>query len=324
MTKNRALRFMSAVVLAGVATGCTTATQVPCSKVQSVFDKKNCPTPAQTPAATEKAKQQKSSIDASMRFHEDNSFVLSYGDYRAWSTLKTPSNTALAVSFDKVAYNIKDIRSIEIWESKQGRYSYDKLTIALNDGSSVEGYKSDMRLWLCERGKGCTSSVEGSKTSKYVSMATLGWQPNTDPATHYQDNGLSLISRMSRTERSSKLTVRADDDGIRQFRESLAKKEKVWADGAPARQAAAAAASRQSAEQHARAEAAFKSARFGTMTLCSANHVPFGMVDDNTTLTCPGFGSRSVGEMLSNGWTIVSMVANGGTNPNITFQKSQP
>ena len=60
------------------------------------------------------------------------------------------------------------------------------------------------------------------------------------------------------------------------------------------------------------------------MTLCSANHVPFGMVDDNTTLTCPGFGSRSVGEMLSNGWTIVNMVANGGTNPNITFQKSQP
>lgn len=289
MKKNIALLTTVAVALALVTTGC-----------------------AIVPSAAETAAAVQAGVNASVKFYEDNSFVVSDKETAFFSTLS--NDMAIAMSVKTVAYNVRDIKTFSSRSEGSGKYQFDLITVNLKDGRTVSANVRDVDWWYCERGKGCSLKHPNERLVQYLYYNSL----NGASPLQYYPNGLSQMRHLRLKPNVTVLTP----EEMGQFYASVQRSKDRWAAGAPARAAATAAASAAARAKEERRTTALKTMKLGTTTMCSASYSARGYLDDSSSLECPGFGHSSIGEMLGFGWTIINTApgSNGGTN--LTFRKS--
>lgn len=275
--------------------------------------------------------------NASVKYYDDNSFALRSDSFFVWSTLASPSSTAIAISVDYLAYNIKDVQTISVARRKGAKYETFDVTLALKDGTSVTGDRSDMTWWLCEKGKGCnyaksaTGYVQPAAYDglvRYISKKNLvKLPPEEQPSRLYNYSGLDFF-RMD----GAPVAVLSNDETM-QLRAALDRLNESWAAGASARAAASAEATKRYKASEAQRLKNIKDARIGTVDMCTTSFAFPGPVKRDTSIRCQQSGATLIYELLDGGWIITGSVpvpldspvgaALNSASHNITFQKAR-
>ncbi|WP_144267664.1 hypothetical protein [Comamonas thiooxydans] len=275
--------------------------------------------------------------NASVKYYDDNSFALRSNSFFVWSALASPSSTAIAISVDYLAYNIKDVQTISVAQRKGAKYETFDVTLNLKDGTSVTGDRTDMRWWLCEKSKGCTYAKDATSHSqpqafnglvRYISKKNLAkLPPEVKPSRLYDYSGLDFF-RMDGSK--STVTVLSSDEAT-QLHTSLARLNDSWNAGEAARTAAAAESSKRYKASEEQRLKDIRNVRIGTVDLCTTSFAFPGPIQKDTSISCQQSGAKMVYELLNGGWVIASSVAVPLDSPvgaalnssshNITFQK---
>lgn len=279
-------------------------------------------------AAPPTLKQQRAARDAKVQYYDDNSFAIRSQNYTAWAFLDNPRDTAIAFLIGESIANVKDISSITT--SKAPTY-FNKATVNLKNGESFSGEFADAWWMFCKRGVGCTESLSADSPQVsaahefrrigYISHKDLENSENAEPKKIFKSDGLTFSER----DKNNLRAVPLSSEETQQFREKLRAIERQWKQqwdaGAPARAAKAKADSDAYKAAEQRRLSTLKSARVGTLLLCTVTNLNKGSIDRESSTACGGLNAKSVGELLSNGWVISAAVHADVGAINATFQK---